>query len=102
MADVIDVFEARARLSKRQAEALDFIEQSIAERGYPPTIREIASHMGIPCVGISGIANKAAGLTVGHTLTHEEVVETMDRVAERFVALLRSAVPALAAATAPR
>ena len=44
--DVRDA-DLRAKLSKRQAEALDFIEYSIRKNGYPPTIREIASHMGI-------------------------------------------------------
>lgn len=47
MTGVVDIFEARAKLSKRQAMVLDYIEHSIAERGYPPTIREIAGHMGI-------------------------------------------------------
>lgn len=42
-----DGADARAKLSKRQAMVLDYILQSIAERGYPPTIREIAKHMGI-------------------------------------------------------
>ncbi len=39
--------EIRARLPKRQGQVLDFIEQAIRENGYPPTIREIAFHMGI-------------------------------------------------------
>lgn len=34
-------------LTKRQAQTLGFIRQSIEERGYPPTLREIGSHMGI-------------------------------------------------------
>ncbi len=34
-------------LTKRQQEILDFIGDSIAARGYPPTIREIGKHMGI-------------------------------------------------------
>jgi len=42
-----DSGDARAKLSKRQALVLDYIERSIADRGYPPTIREIAKHMGI-------------------------------------------------------
>ena len=37
----------RAKLSPRQAMVLEYIESSITERGYPPTIREIAKHMGI-------------------------------------------------------
>lgn len=34
-------------LTKRQQMVLDFITQSITDRGYPPTLREIGSHMGI-------------------------------------------------------
>jgi repressor LexA len=34
-------------LTERQREILDFITSSIAERGYPPTLREIGEHFGI-------------------------------------------------------
>lgn len=34
-------------LTKRQEMVLDFITQSITDRGYPPTLREIGTHMGI-------------------------------------------------------
>lgn len=34
-------------LTKRQEQTLDFIRQSIEERGYPPTLREIGEYMGI-------------------------------------------------------
>ena len=34
-------------LTKRQEMVLDFITQSISSRGYPPTLREIGSYMGI-------------------------------------------------------
>ena len=34
-------------LTQRQQMVLDFIRQSIADRGYPPTLREIGAHMGI-------------------------------------------------------
>lgn len=34
-------------LTERQREILDFITASIAERGYPPTLREIGEHFGI-------------------------------------------------------
>ncbi len=34
-------------LTKRQRQLLDFIEAHIAENGYPPSIREMAEHMGI-------------------------------------------------------
>src|SRR5947208_15385887 len=34
-------------LTHRQREILDFISASIAERGYPPTLREIGEHFNI-------------------------------------------------------
>src|SRR5512143_3919455 len=34
-------------LTKRQEQTLDFIRQSIEQRGYPPTLREIGEYMGI-------------------------------------------------------
>ena len=34
-------------LTKRQQMVLEFITLSISDRGYPPTLREIGSHMGI-------------------------------------------------------
>ena len=39
--------DTRGVLTDRQREILDFISQSIDERGYPPTLREIGVHFGI-------------------------------------------------------
>ena len=39
--------DTRGVLTDRQREILDFISQSISERGYPPTLREIGLHFGI-------------------------------------------------------
>jgi repressor LexA len=39
--------DTRGVLTDRQREILDFISQSIEERGYPPTLREIGLHFGI-------------------------------------------------------
>jgi repressor LexA len=39
--------DTRGVLTDRQREILDFISQSIRERGYPPTLREIGLHFGI-------------------------------------------------------
>ncbi|MNW37046.1 LexA repressor [compost metagenome] len=33
-------------LTRRQAEALEFIKSFVSSKGYPPTVREIADHMG--------------------------------------------------------
>ena len=35
------------KLTQRQEMVLDFIQFSITDRGYPPTLREIGNHMGI-------------------------------------------------------
>src|SRR5215813_8322327 len=37
----------RDELTDRQKEVLEFIQESIAGRGYPPTLREIGERMGI-------------------------------------------------------
>src|SRR6516164_4992865 len=39
--------DTRGVLTDRQREILEFISQSIRERGYPPTLREIGVHFGI-------------------------------------------------------
>ncbi len=39
--------QARQPITARQREALDIVVQSIDERGYPPTLREIGERMGI-------------------------------------------------------
>ncbi|HUP63362.1 MAG TPA: purine-nucleoside phosphorylase [Thermoanaerobaculia bacterium] len=45
------------------------------------------SHMGIPVLGISCITNMAAGI-LNQKLTHEEVMETTQRVQKQFTALV--------------
>lgn len=35
----------QTKLSRRQAEALEFIKSFVTENGYPPTVREIGEHM---------------------------------------------------------
>jgi purine-nucleoside phosphorylase len=55
----------------------------------------VANHMGIGVLGLSGIANMAAGVVKGARLTHAEVVENMNRMAGIFRALLEAALPAL-------
>lgn len=38
---------ANKPLTRRQTEALEFIKSFIASKGYPPTIREMADHLGL-------------------------------------------------------
>jgi purine-nucleoside phosphorylase len=47
----------------------------------------VARHMGLEVLGVSCIANKAAGM-LPQPLTETEVIETTDRVRTRFIALL--------------
>ena len=50
-----------------------------------------ARHMGMKVCAVSCITNMAAGLS-GKPLTHEEVQQTADRVANEFCALIRAFV----------
>jgi purine-nucleoside phosphorylase len=56
----------------------------------------VAAHMGIQVLGISCITNMAAGI-LPKKLTHQEVIETTDRVKEQFIGLLEGVVPLLVA-----
>ena len=55
----------------------------------------VANHMGLGVVGLSGIANMAAGLEKGKRLTHAEVVENMKKMSGMFITLLAAAIPTL-------
>jgi len=61
------------------------------------TVPEVlaARHMGVRCLAISCVTNMAAGIT-GETLSHEEVLETGERVKADFARLLRGLIPELA------
>src|SRR5271167_1331842 len=51
----------------------------------------VARHMGMEVLAISMVANMAAGMT-GEKITHNEVLETGERVRGKFLALLRAIV----------
>jgi len=55
----------------------------------------VARQMGIRVLGISCVTNMAAGI-LDQPLTHEEVMETGERVTGEFVALLRAVIPSIA------
>lgn len=61
------------------------------------TVTEViaARHMGIKVLAISCVTNMAAGI-LDQPLSHEEVMETGDRVRGIFEALLRAALPRIA------
>ena len=58
------------------------------------TVPEViaARHMGVEVLAISCVTNMAAGMT-GEKITAEEVLETGERVRERFLALLKAVLP---------
>ena len=56
----------------------------------------VARHMGIRVLGISCVTNMAAGI-LDQALTHDEVIETGNRVKTQFTALLRAVLPLLSA-----
>jgi purine-nucleoside phosphorylase len=60
------------------------------------TVPEViaARHAGIEVVGISCISNMAAGI-LDQPLSHQEVMETADRVKDKFVSLVKGILPKL-------
>jgi purine-nucleoside phosphorylase len=62
------------------------------------TVSEViaASHMGIRVLAISCVTNMAAGI-LDQPLSHQEVLETAERVKGAFLALLQAIVPRIAA-----
>jgi purine-nucleoside phosphorylase len=58
----------------------------------------VATQLGMKVLGISGIANMAAGLVRGHRLTHQEVVDCMNSIGGKFTQLMTAALPALSKA----
>jgi repressor LexA len=58
-------------LTARQEQVLAFIRQSITERGYPPTLREIGAHMGIRST--NGVNDHLRALERKGYLTREDM-----------------------------
>ena len=58
------------------------------------TVSEViaARHMGMEVLAVSCVTNMAAGIT-GEKITEEEVLETGERLASKFLALLRAVLP---------
>lgn len=52
----------------------------------------VARHAGIEVLGISCISNMAAGI-LDQPLSHDEVMETTDRVREKFLSLVLAVIP---------
>ncbi len=58
-------------LTDRQAQVLSYIRQSIVDRGYPPTLREIGAHMGIRST--NGVNDHLRALERKGYLTREDM-----------------------------
>lgn len=58
-------------LTERQQQVLHYIRQSISERGYPPTLREIGAHMGIRST--NGVNDHLRALERKGYLTREDM-----------------------------
>src|SRR3954449_3544876 len=58
-------------LTDRQQQVLGYIRQSIHERGYPPTLREIGAHMGIRST--NGVNDHLRALERKGYLTREDM-----------------------------
>lgn len=58
-------------LTERQQQVLHYIRQSIQERGYPPTLREIGAHMGIRST--NGVNDHLRALERKGYLTREDM-----------------------------
>src|SRR5258707_12161746 len=58
-------------LTQRQQMVLDFIRQSITDRGYPPTLREIGARMGIRST--NGVNDHLRALERKGYLTREDM-----------------------------
>ncbi|MDI1432176.1 transcriptional repressor LexA [Polyangium sorediatum] len=58
-------------LTERQQQVLHYIRQSIHERGYPPTLREIGAHMGIRST--NGVNDHLRALERKGYLTREDM-----------------------------
>ncbi len=56
----------------------------------------VARQIGMEVLGISCVTNMAAGI-LDQPITHEEVLETGERVRTEFIALLRALIPRIAA-----
>jgi repressor LexA len=59
------------KLTARQQAVLDFIVESIQERGYPPTLREIGNHLGIKST--NGVNDHLRALERKGYLTREDM-----------------------------
>ncbi|RYZ05035.1 MAG: transcriptional repressor LexA [Myxococcales bacterium] len=80
-------------LTKRQEQTLDFIRQSIEDRGYPPTLREIGEHMGIRST--NGVNDHLRALERKGYLTREDMKSRALKLVEDQLSAAPSSVQKL-------
>ncbi|MDC0745951.1 transcriptional repressor LexA [Polyangium mundeleinium] len=85
-------------LTERQQQVLHYIRQSINERGYPPTLREIGAHMGIRST--NGVNDHLRALERKGYLTREDMKSRALRPKDMSAANVRADEP-LAMSEAP-
>lgn len=78
-------------LTQRQQMVLDFIRQSIHDRGYPPTLREIGARMGIRST--NGVNDHLRALERKGYLTREDMKSRALRPTSLAIAALGDAIP---------
>src|SRR3954447_25439302 len=86
-------------LTDRQQQVLHYIRQSIHERGYPPTLREIGAHMGIRST--NGVNDHLRALERKGYLTREDMKSRALRPLDLDTAERHEAGAAEAASDAP-
>ncbi|TKD06247.1 transcriptional repressor LexA [Polyangium fumosum] len=78
-------------LTERQQQVLHYIRQSIHERGYPPTLREIGAHMGIRST--NGVNDHLRALERKGYLTREDMKSRALRPKDMSAANVRADEP---------
>lgn len=76
-------------MTDRQKQILDFIASSIAERGYPPTLREIGEHFGIRST--NGVNDHLKALEKKGHLRREDLKSRAMRPTAEVIPLRRAA-----------
>ena len=78
------------KLTDRQRAVLEYISESITDRGYPPTLREIGNHLGIKST--NGVNDHLRALERKGYLTREDMKSRTLRLVRRPVARMEARV----------
>lgn len=85
--------EAKAQLSSRQQQVLDYIKETVTERGYPPSVREIGEALGLssPSTVHSHISSLVKAGALRRDPSKPRAIEVLDR--EATVPAARPSLP---------